>query len=182
MAIQIGQNSSRIPVRVERETVRRQVRTGEGQLLGQKRRDGEEETLQDARAGFGKDTLSAQGAALATVSTNLRRARKLVPSLEESQQRAREAVSRDQDTFRQRQQQLERVGQDFEGSSEGEAPVKVSLLPRVEPRAKYFARDPFTTALNDSADAARADATERTRIEAAAPARDGSAQLLDLLA
>jgi len=178
MAVQIGQTSPGPPARVERETVRKQVRTGEGQLLGQKNRDAEDSPEQNTRAGFGKDSLSPPGAALATVSTNLRRARKLVPSLEESQQRAREAVSRDQDSFRQQQKQLERVGQKPDAPTEGEPAATVSLRPRVEPRAKYFARDPFAT---DAPDAIAA-ADERDRTQVAAPVSDGSAQLLNLLA
>ena len=182
MAVQVGQNSLVPPARVESETVRKQVRTGEGQLLGQKRGGAGESSVENPRAGFGKDTLSPPGAALATVSTNLRRARKLVPTLEETQQRAREAVSRDQDSFRQQQQQLERIGRRDADSAESAPPATVSLRPRVEPRAKYFARDPFANAAPSAAKDSKEAAVERERSQTTVPVRDGSAQLLNLLA
>lgn len=185
MATPIGQNAPASLVRVERETVRRQVRTGAGQLLGQKKAEAEDATLPNTRAGFGKDTLSPQGAALATVSTNLRRARRLVPSVEETQQRAREAISQEQDAARQRRERLERVGQDAAERESSTPQATVSLRPRVEPRARFFARDPFAQGQEPNAVDTRRNSEQGSNAAAqtaSAQQRDGSAQLLDLLA
>lgn len=187
MGVQIGQTSA-AALRLDSIAVRRRARTGNDQLSEQARPREEQD---DIRAGFGRDTLSPQGAALETVSKNLARARELVPSVEELSARAREAAAREAAETAARQQrarEAEAVAKNGGDTAATEQPV--TAVPKAEPFARFFeAQEKKAAASEQSAPAQEAREAQAAAEENEAPAptpepaqRDGAAALLDLLA
>lgn len=188
MGVQIGQTSAAV-LRLDSIAVRRRARTGNDQLSEQAR---PREEQADLRAGFGRDTLSAQGAALETVSKNLARARELVPSVEELSARAREAAAREAAETAARQQKV----RELEVAVKANAPQQeepVRTVPKAEPFARLFdateKQTVATEASEPTQDAPQAQAQAQAAEETPAPSptpepaqRDGAAALLDLLA
>lgn len=182
MGVQIGQTSAAV-LRLDSIAVRRRARTGNDQLSEQARA---REDQVEIRAGFGRDTLSPQGAALETVSKNLARARELVPTVEELSARAREASAREAAETAARQQKASEA----EAIAKANATVEeraVSAVPKAEPFARFFeTQEKQISAPEQSApaqEAPQAQAAEDTPAPSPTPEqRDGAAALLDLLA
>lgn len=173
MGVQIGQTSAALIARLDSSVVRRRARTDEGQLFEQarKRRAEQEDSFQ---AGFGEETLSPQGAALKTVSSNLERARDLVPTVEEALEGVREAAA-------EAAARLEAEQAARQAPETVDAPT-ISAKPRAEPLARIFAQEKPRTA--SAGFERRAPATESpaaTPQPSGAP-RDAVAAQLDLLA
>jgi len=89
MGVRIGQTPAAI-TRLDSTSVRRNARTGEGQLFP---KDPNAKQPDPIRAGFGKGSLSSQGAAFETVSKNLKYVRDTQPTVEELQESAAEKAA-----------------------------------------------------------------------------------------
>lgn len=178
MGTSIGQTPAAL-ARLDNFTVRRRARAGEERLSGQTQGGRSEEA--EVRAGFGEGTLSAQGAALKTVSTNLRRARELVPSVEESQARARAAAAEAAARFeRQTEQDAAEAPQNEREAAP--APTLVTARPPAEPRARFFAQEDDNTPVASFAPVATAVSGTEAPAPSAPQTRDRAAALLDILA
>ncbi len=110
----------------------------------------------EIRAGFGDGTLSPSGAALRTVNSNLAVARRLVPSVEELREAARQRAAEQAATLEQRAPAAER-----EAAAEAQAaetpPESVPFRPEPSAQALAFTRDDATPprpAANDDQDRA----------------------------
>lgn len=95
-----------------------------------------ESPREPTRVGFGENTLSPSGAALRTISSNLEAARRIVPSVEELQQAARERAAEQVDAF---ERSTDRGGEDRPGIGEPQPPrEEVSFRPAPAPQARNF--------------------------------------------
>lgn len=173
MGTAIGQTPAAL-ARLDSLTVQRRARSGEERLSGQGGRGRGEEPV--VRAGFGEGTLSAQSAALKTVSTNLRRARELVPSVEELQARARAAAAAAAAKLEATSEREPAVPQT---ATEDVVPTLVSARPQADPRARFFAEEQPEPVVRV---AAPAENESTPQAPAGAEARDGASALLDILA
>lgn len=183
LVVAIGQSSA-ASVPLDSAFARRKARAGEGQLLEQSRaREGRSTDV--IQAGFGKDTLSPQGAALETVATGLERARELVPSVEELRAQAAQAAAEAEA----RLEELRAASESARKESEAAAPATVSARPKAEPLAiRFFGGPKLVVAKPEPAEAQPAPSAAAARFVAqeSTPAvpggNDGSAALLDLIA
>lgn len=180
MGATIGQVPSAL-ARLDFSTVRRRARAGEEDLSAQARVRRNDEP--EVRAGFGKDTLSPQAAALKTVSTNLRRARELVPTVEEIQEQARRAAA---EAAARAEQRRERSSPEEAATPEQE-PVRAR--PAADPRVRRFSAEGGSpgegSALPQLGQASATGAEANAPAPVAAPAaaqQDGAAALFDVLA
>jgi hypothetical protein len=90
----------------------------------------------EIRAGFGENTLSPSGAALRTINSNLEAARRLVPSVEELQQAARQRAAEQADSF---ERSAQRGDEERPGIGEPQPPrEEVSFRPEPAPQARNF--------------------------------------------
>lgn len=180
MGVAIGQTPAALS-RLDAATVRRRARAGEERLSGQAGSGQREEP--EVRAGFGAGTLSAQGAALKTVSTNLRRARELVPTVEELQAKAREAAAAAAAAEQARTQTAaERQDVRSADTAAQEPPTLVTALPKAEPQARRFAEENTPVPTPAPVDTANGDANATAPASPASPSYDGASALLDVLA
>lgn len=184
MGVQVGQTSAAV-LRLDSIAVRRRARTGNDQLSEQAR---PREDAVDVRAGFGRNTLSPQGAALETVSKNLARARELVPSVEELSARAREASAREAAETAARQQKASEA-ETIAKANSAEPERAVSAVPKAEPFARFFEAQENQASSPEvnvpAQEAPQAQAAEATPAPSPTPEpaqRDGAAALLNLLA
>lgn len=129
----------------------------EAAAVGRSRADADQAEI---RAGFGENTLSPSGAALRTISRNLEAARRLVPSVEELQQAARQRAAEQADTF---ERAAQRGEEDRPGIGEPQPPrEEVSFRPEPAPQARNFPPP--------------AERAERPTVDLAFPTRPGSDQ------
>lgn len=183
MGTAIGQTAAAL-VRLDAGTVRRRARAGEDRLSGQGSDSRSEEP--ETRAGFGVGTLSPQSAALKTVSTNLQRARELVPTVEELQARARaasaEAAAKLEVSEAARENSVKESN-----SGTAETPTLVTARPKAEPLARLFSEERPAAVeqaggVTQEAAAAPPQGVATIPTSNNAEQRDGASALLDVLA
>jgi len=188
MGVRIGQTPAAI-TRLDSTSVRRNARTGEGQLFP---KDPNAKQPDPIRAGFGKGSLSSQGAAFETVSKNLKYVRDTQPTVEELQESAAEKAA---EARQQAAEQTEGAATSGNADSVAAAPGQpVSAKPKAEPLARVFAQRQGSapaasgpTAAPSQAAAATvntgADAGKQALASPSAPGQqDAPAALLNLLA